>query len=412
MPLIEGDHLLQRFSERLANAIQVDIAVAWANPCDALDALYEGVGEGTAIRIAIGVSGNVTFPATLERLQDLQDADLRIAPSPQYGIFHPKYFCFHGPDRTICWVGSANLTRRGFGFNNELVHEFDDSAGEGQRWFESLWNTLIPDPGPQIDDYKKRWKPRRFVPQPPPSGGTPELVPLSNQSTWDDFVEGLKTRDKDCRSQRPYTVLGVTNSYLHTISTGREVARLPNWGNLTQPECYILRGFEREEEEGRWGLLGSLPRGGAPYVFNPVRMPGVGPVRMQIREQVDHVLNAGPSEIAEVAHGAMETIRQLKHVENAYRPIGPAAATRLLTLARPDYLVSVNGKSAAGLGTLSGLKSLADNYGELLNWVYDQPWFNSRQPDDPLEREIWKYRAALLDAFVYEEINGRLQPTR
>ena len=54
VPLIEGNQLLQRFRKRLAEAKQVDIAVAWVKCCGALDAL---VGEGTAIRIAVGVSG-------------------------------------------------------------------------------------------------------------------------------------------------------------------------------------------------------------------------------------------------------------------------------------------------------------------------------------------------------------------
>ena len=54
---------------------------------------------------------------------------------------------------------------------------------------------------------------------------------------------------------------------------------------------------------------------------------------MQIREQVDRVLNAGPGEIAEVAHDAMEEIRNLRHVENARHRIGHAAATHWLTLA-------------------------------------------------------------------------------
>ena len=114
-------------------------------------------------------------------------------------------------------------------------------------------------------------------------------------------------------------------------------------------------------------------------------------------------MNATGNEIARNAHKAMQAIRMIDG-------FGVAAATRLLTLARPDCLVSVNGQSAAGLGALSGLPktrdSLAVNYIELLNWVYEQPWFNARQPDDPLERTIWNCRAALLDAFVYEGING------
>ena len=154
MPLIEGNQLLQRFHKRLAEANRVDIAVAWVKCCDALDAL---VGEGTAIRIAVGISGNVTDPCALECLNNSPSVDLRIARSPN-GIFHPKYFCFHGPDRTICWVGSANLTKRGFGRNDELVHEFDDSAEEGRRWFKSFWRTLHEDPGPDLDEYNKKYQ--------------------------------------------------------------------------------------------------------------------------------------------------------------------------------------------------------------------------------------------------------------
>ena len=119
-------------------------------------------------------------------------------------------------------------------------------------------------------------------------------------------------------------------------------------------------------------------------------------------------MNATDNEIARVAHRAVQEIRSING-------LGPAADTCLLTAARPDRLVSVNEPSVAGL-TLSRTPetrdSLADNYVELLNWVYEQPWFNARQPNDPLEREIWNCRAVLLDAIVYKEINGRLQPTR
>ena len=187
MPLIEGNQLRERFRKRLAEARKVDIAVAWANSCDALEALHKRLGEGTALRIAVGISGNVTCLKELRRLQKLAKqkpklVDLRIAPSPKSGIFHPKYFCFHGPTRTIYWVGSANLTKSGFDHNDELVHEFEDSTAESRKWFESLWNTLDPDPGPAIDDYEKRWEPPtpNVIPgevSPPPSDNN--WVPLS-----------------------------------------------------------------------------------------------------------------------------------------------------------------------------------------------------------------------------------------
>ena len=414
MPLIEGNHLLQRFNERLAEAIQVDIAVAWARPCGALEALHKRLGERTAMRIAVGISGNVTCPKELRRLQKQKCADLRI-PSPLRGIFHPKYFCFHGSDRTLCWVGSANLTQGGFDRNDELVYEFVDSAEEGRDWFESLWNTLDRDPNPEIDAYQKRYQPQQFIPRLSPS----ELEPLSNQSTWDDFVEGLRKREKHCRSHLPYVVFGKTRrSYLRTIYTGRKVAQLPDWGNLTKPQCNILLG--RDDRFGAWGLLGSIyPIGAVAKVFNPERMPDIGPTRERIHHYVKQVKCAADNEIARVAHEAVQAIRLDNELLDRF---GPATATRLLTLARPDCLVSVNSKSAVRLGALSGLKrsgqvlrtpeSIANNYEKLLNWVYDQPWFKAPKPVDPWERDIWNYRAALLDVFAYEELNGQLDPTR
>ena len=410
MPLIERNHLLQRLGECLAEATHVDIVVAWATPCDALEALAERARRGTAIRIAVGVSGNVTIPTTLRRLQCF--ADLRIAPSSlQPGIFHPKYFRFRGPDRTICWIGSANLTRGGFGENYELIHEFYDSAGEGQHWFESLWNTLDPDPDTAIGEYEDKYQPPQRDPRPPPQGDIPDRVPLAERSTWDDFVEQLRALDDywNGKSGGRWNVLGDTHSWLHTIATGREVVRLPDWANLTKRECYILRGFsQKEEEEGGWGLLGTLKGAGRVVrVFNLYRHDpdrhDVGPVRTQLCGYVNQVLNSNYGEIAQDAHAVVQKIMENK---KELKGFGAAAATRLLTLARPDRLVSVNGQSAAGLGKLSSLPTgrdpLAKHYEELLNWVYEQPWFNAPQPDDPLERTIWHSRTALLDAFVYE----------
>ena len=407
MPFIEREHLLQRFSQRLAEAQQVDIAVAWATPCDAVEALADSAGKGTSIRIAVGISDNITNPTTLRRLKGF--AKLRIASSTMpHRIFHPKYYCFRGPDRTVCWIGSANLTRLGFGENDELVHEFEDSTKEGRCWFKTLWGRLKLDPGPTIDEYEDGWQPPQRGSRPLPQGDVPDRVLLANGSTWNDFVEQLRELD-DYWNEEPegrWNVLGDTHSWIHTIATGREVVRLPDWKKLTKRECYILRGDQRDEfgKEGIWGLLGEFTGSGqAASVFNPESMRDVGQIRKQLRDYVDQLLNSNYNEIAQNAHAAVQAIKDNK---KEFRGFGAAAATRLLTLARPDCLVSVNRQSAAGLGKLSGLPrtppSLTRRYEELLNWVYEQPWFNAPRPDDPLERTIWNNRAALLDAFVYE----------
>ena len=312
MPLIDGSLLLRRLKKHLKKATHVDIAVAWAGPCDAVDEL-EISAKNTKIRIAVGLSYNSTNPTTLDRLKEF--ADLRIGTSPSNGIFHPKYYCFHTPKRTICWVGSANLTNGGFRSNAELVHEFEVKNKEDLKWFELLWKNLEPDPTEAITNYKENYTPPSRPPRPKPrkADTKPELPLLVDIKTWADFVSGLKALNDHCHHHEyPWDILGETHSYLHTIKVGREVVRLSNWTNLTRRECYILRGEKRgnANEEGNWGLLGTLPMGATPYVFNPVNMPGVGPVREQIREQVDRVLNANSSEIANVAQNAIKAIRE------------------------------------------------------------------------------------------------------
>ena len=83
-----------------------------------------------------------------------------------------------------------------------------------------------------------------------------------------------------------------------------------------------------------------------------------------------------------------------------------ATATRLLTLARPDRAVSINGASKAGLARLTGRTqywiSEPRNYGMLLRWVYAQRWYQSPVPADTGEASLWQARAALLDVLAYD----------
>ena len=403
MRLISGNQLLPRFKELVGQARRVDIAVAWAKPCDAVEVLARGAASGTRIRIAVGLSMNGTKPETLLRLKRF--AKLRIA-LPRCGIFHPKFYSFRGHDGAICWVGSSNLTAGGFGGNVELVCEYEDDDGEGHRWFKALWNgdDLVRDSGPTIAAYIENYVPPKPPPRPPYRGDEPEVVPLGDRATWRDFVVGLRTRDDYCRfhgiqSPRGITwdVLGEAHSYLHTIARGREVAHLEDWMHLGPDEYHILTG--KDTDVGTWGLLGTFSR----FTRRSFETED-GDVRGAIHELVEPVLAVPDDEIVPV-NVAHDTVHAIMQIHN----FGPAAATRLVTLARPDCLVSVNGESAAGLENLSDVAhtadGLANDYAELLNWVYQQPWFNAPEPDDPLEREIWNSRAALLDAFVYRWIN-------
>ena len=325
MPLRTGNRLPRRLAKLVSRAEQIDVAVAWARPCEAVEALAR---SSAGIRIAVGISKNFTDPSTLKRLVGLENVELRIVPDEAARIFHPKYYCFHG-ERTICWVGSANLTGGGFGGNVELVHEFELKREVDRNWFERLWESLERDPWPAIREYQEKYTPPKRTPRPAAPPGAVDLPSLANIETWDQFVEGLTAYDAYYRqNEYSFDVLGETHSWLHTIRTGHEIVLLNDWANLTLRECRILRGLTvQDDDEGIWGLLGWV-RGGGAYAFNPANMPEVESIRIAIQEQIAQVLQADPDEIVAVATEAMETIRQLRHVENADRGIGHAAATR------------------------------------------------------------------------------------
>ena len=389
-------------------ARRVDIAVAWVSPCDEVEALAAAASRGKEIRAVVGTSGNSTCPCTLRRLSKF--ADLRIPPNDSFGIFHPKYYFFHGEEK-ICWIGSANLTRSGFSRNDELVHEFEITGMADLEWFEDLWKSLEPDPLPAIQEYDARYT----KPNPAPKSASPRnyahLPSLADIDTWGQFVEGLRVYDEFYRnSEFGFDVLGESHSWLHTINSGHKIVLRKNWTGLTPRECNILRGITlKTDDEGKWDLLGPAPWRGL-YVFNPASdLADVEPIRIQIHEQISRILQVDSDEITNVGNDALKTIMQLPG-------FGPAAATRWLALARPDYMVSVNGPSAPGLGKALGLPKnqnpdgLANRYVDLLSRLRDRRWFkefNGRQPVKPLDRAIWSCRAALVDVFVYEHKANR-----
>ena len=159
MAVRQGHELLDLLEARLGESDAVDIAVAWAARGLAIDELGEFCDCGGVLRIVVGIDGNSTDPAVLRRLAGFGQLRIGAARVPATRIFHPKYYCFRRASGSTVWIGSANLTRGGFGGNDELMLESagsEDSAG----WFESLWSSLPSDPGEEIAAYERDWSPR------------------------------------------------------------------------------------------------------------------------------------------------------------------------------------------------------------------------------------------------------------
>ena len=403
MPLIGHLEQQSRFEELVAQAHRIDIAVAWAGLCEAVDVLENCSAK---LRVVVGIWGHNTNPDALDKLRNLDHVNLRVVPDDDPNQnFHPKYYCFHG-SKIICWVGSTNLTVGGFKRNVELVSEFELEMKKDMDWFERLWNKLERDPTTLIKKYRERYQRQkaRLYAQTRPK--VSDLPLLEEVKTWDDYLQALHMYDAYVRHKEEFSVLGDSHSWLHTALYGRTVVRIEDWTKLSRLKCYVLRGLDTKiDDSGIWGFYGRLKGARqASYILNNDNMPEVMDCRTIIRKIIDSVLECSEKEIPTVAQRAVNHIGRIHRSGIPYH-VGYAAPTRWLSLARPECLVSVIGPSKAMLSQASGLaqNSLYSNYSELVHWIQEQSWFfeQKRKPSNLLEQDIWECRAALIDVFTY-----------
>ena len=403
MFLTTGD-LKERFKANLARSRQICVATAWATEGPALDLLSEAALRGIRVKAIVGTFDNATHPDALERLREI--GKLRLV-TDALEMFHPKVYIFRCGAQSCAWIGSANFTRSGFARNEEVVFEttrIDDALA----WFKGRWKKCgVLEPS-AIDDYRKRRRKQgvsrelvRLVGR-ADAGATRRLALLQGADGWKAYIAALKECDESWQDEvLGWSVLGAEDSYVATIEKACTVARKESWIGLPPSDISMLLGLD--DSDGNWGLLGSMAGAGtARTVFMNSQESANKRILRRLRGAVDRVIQADDATVAAAAVSVLKELRPLTG-------FGPGVVTRLLALARPERLVSVNGGSCNGLSKLfSPSKSTIgepEKYGRLLEELYRLPWYGGVPSPSRLsrrERQLWNMRAALIDSFVYE----------
>ena len=395
--LLTTQDLLDAMKTELARAKQVDIAVAWAKGCDALNFIcHFGLKNPGKLRAIIGLDLYGSEPAALRNLHDAGKLRLFRSSGP---VYHPKFYLFNQGGKTAVWVGSSNLSRGAFTTNTELMHVYQDD-GSAKKWFENLWGTLKEATGKEIDEYEKAKPEKKYSPSP-----KPKTFPLRNRhpitliskgkiKTWGDYLKALKTAEPfwERATNSTGTVFGEDFGWSREIDEIGSLFQRQSWKDLSKVEGGMLLGTTKT-----FGWLGAMKGAGlANKVFKSSDQPSVKE-RKKIYQILRNVIQSSDSGFAKTAGKALADVCKIDGFSEG-------VASRLITLARPDRAVSVNGASRNGLAVLSKSpkNQLGKNYEKLLNWVASQPWHNSPQPKDPFEHWVWKKRAALLDVFAYD----------
>ena len=406
-----GDDLHTRFTALLSTASAVDIATAWATPGEHLRALHAAANRGVKVRAIVGISGNATHPDALEELSSITAGDLRIVPKGNH-LFHPKLYLFERPRNGIVvrqvWIGSANLTRAGFGghsnANEEIVLEVDpgDRADALADWFQERWDRCRMDSpvSEVIRRYTEDWKrspPHRHVRQITSGSVSDPRDLLEDDAHRPLSLEGYRQALSECEQHlrdegRGWTILDPQGrSYMRVISDRRKLLLgEERWSELDVDSQKRLKGSYRRKDLKWWGLTGTMGRKNWPAVRQNER---------KIRTSLNAVRQAHEDDFPDIAVDAM---RALLDIDN----VGYGTATLLLTLARPDRLLSLNTRSQKGYGALSRMSPSTlgepEHYRRLLRWLYQQRWYKDGPPTNAALVRIWRFRAALVDAFVCE----------
>ena len=360
------------------------------------------------VRAIVGIWGNATHPDALKELSRITEDNLRIVPKGDR-LFHPKLYLFqrhgNGIVKRQAWIGSANFTKAGFGGHSSANEEIVLEVGPGERadalagWFQERWDRCRMDSpvSEGIRRYTEDWKrspPHRQVRQ-ITSGTVSDRRDLLDDAHRPLTLEGYRQALNECEEElrdKGWEVLDPQGrSYMRVISDRRKLLLgTASWSQLDADSQKRLKGSYRRKDLEWWGLTGRMGRKNWPALRQNER---------KIRASLDAVLQAHDHEFPDIAVDAM---RELTDMDN----VGYGTATLVLTLARPDRLLSLNGASENGLGALASKSPSTlgkpENYRELLRWLYDQRWYNDGPPTDEGLVPIWRFRAALVDSFVYE----------
>lgn len=408
--ILSDGNLHRRFKALLETHTHVDIATAWATGGEHLRALANATSRerrDVKVRAIVGTTGRATHPEALEELNKITVGELRIVPEGDR-LFHPKLYLFeqhrNGIVTRLAWIGSANFTHRGFGNHSNANEEILLEVGPGERadalaaWFEERWDrySMHSPVSEVIRQYREDWKRR------PPDRHVQQIVlgPVSHRKDLLDddrrplTLEGYRQALVECEEILKHKGWGILStqrrSYMTAISQrGDLLLGDTHWSDLDPTPKRQLKGGEHNSDLNWWGLMGRI-RGKT--------WPTMCGLETEIRSLLETVEEADDEDFPDKAVDVMRELIDISYVKTA-------TATLLLTLVRPDRLLSLNDRSREGLEALSRNPvklGEPESYRDLLLWLYDQPWYADSPAADEDSARIWRLRAALVDAFVYD----------
>ena len=308
-----GDPLFPLLARRIDGAERVDLAVAFA--MDSGVRLIEPwlrdlLARGGQLRLVVGDYMDVTEPAALWRLSDLEGATLRVFETGA-GSFHPKAWLFRAADKSgAAIVGSSNLSATALTSGVEWNLHSESAADEVEIAFEAL--LAHPQTKPLTPDWIARYLARRRTAPLPEfaqrvvADEAPQLPPQPHHIQNAALGALRKTRADGHETGLVVLATGLGKTWLAAFDS-RSFARVLFVAHREEILTQAMASFRRIRPEARFGRYdGTEKDGSADILFASIQTLGrEGHLRRFAPDAFDYIV------VDEFHHAAASSYRGL-----------------------------------------------------------------------------------------------------
>jgi hypothetical protein len=384
---------------------ELEMYIAWiGDPKNIIP--FEHLHLLAKVSTVVGTSFCQSHPKGIEMLMAISP-HTRIAKEEK--LYHPKVYIFSKGDKKAIFIGSSNFTYQGFCKNIEanVLIEVTSSNEEIVSFEKEVykWRTKEYSFEPDqkwLSRYTERYNRRRqklrkaglddeMEEEEKASG----IISWISEARWDDFIKLIK-------KQLRKSPFGYEDSLSRKINLFEKcTAELKFPWNVD-----YFKSIEKRR------LIGGIEA----HKNSPESYAWLGHVAAS--GNFRRMLKNGTKKEHEAIVEAMNTIGKLSDPINwtllkesleTLTALGPTMKVwgRVLAITRPDLFCTISAPHvrkniAALLGKSEAILEDVEGYLMLVQLIHQSPWFNSKQPTNADDLEIWKRRVAFIDVVFYD----------
>lgn len=393
MKIITTNNKFESLLVKLINKYEdIHISVAWASAnTNVFKALLENKEKLSST--TIGTHFYQTDPNVLEAFIESESVKFITQPS---GVFHPKVYFFSNSEGWEAIIGSANMTAGAMKKNQEMSVHFSSSDQSDPnlkvdilKSITAYFDSASVITAEEADAYRSIWEKNKIKLQGLSDvygekiSSKPSIQSTIMRMHWDDFSSLVKKDPYHGIKERLNLLNDIHQGFLDyseykdmPLALRKTIAGLPN------------------ELHSHWGWFGSMKGAG---VFHS----NINNNNQYISDALQHIdlkKNITKSDFMLFVNCFVKAFPDGRD--------GIGTASRLLAMKRPDIFVCIDDKNNRNMCKDFGIKISGMTYerywDELICRIHDSIWWQTNQPKEKIEKEIWKGRAALLDCIFYE----------